>query len=388
MSFPISNEPTQHILYEQSIKSKKRSFDDDSDGYDQYVFFDEPVNKKVVMVWTEQENVILVQILSDFFSNDTMISMKTNNKWEDFTSRVNAETGRVRTRKKIYDKITNMLIRENNLHTPFKELLEKPKINKKAKRQKIVTNPTTIPLPSETQISSSNSISSLSTGNQQISSSAVPLSPPPANQNSIEYRLFLLSLSFSNGYIEGMKKYIEEKEKTPPSPLNTNLLRFNKLDNYKLEPPHQFFHLGYNCVINRLSEADFKNIHFHTLYPPHLTNPFKIGLSCHLQSEKGVKDRIHNEIQSSIDKGLDPNTPISMPFTNIDKEFQDPIDLLFYKLLSNNYIHKFNEIRKIEQFNKTWTEITSTSNNPFADDSHNLDFPSTVWDLNQLNDSY
>jgi hypothetical protein len=375
MTFSLSSESTQPILYEQPIESKKRSFDDESDGYDQYVFFDEPVNKKVIMRWSKQENLKLAQILNDSFAKNTMTSMNKH-KWEDLTEKFNAETNTIRTKKQVYNKVTNMLIRGNNPLNTFKDLLEKQTINKKTKHQKVTTNPTTTSLSSETQTASNN---------LQTPSSTLETIPLSDYQKMITHKLSILSRAFYKGYLEGIKKYAEEKEKNGNNIPNIRLLSFNTLDMYNLELPRQFSYLGYNCAINRLTGADTKNVNIDTLYPSHLTTSF-IGLSCYSKSKEDAKNRISNQIQDLINKGLDPKTPISMPFTNIDCESQNSVNSLFYKILSNNCTHNFNKRRKrekIDQLYKDWVGIYTSSDGDTSTPHKrtDLDISSLNWDL-------
>jgi hypothetical protein len=353
MTSSISNEFSQSSIHKLTNNPKKRSAPLPSD---------DSTKKKVKIIWSDQENIIIINILKTSFSDETMLSMKHCNKWRNLTSKFNSAANTTKRERQIYKKVRNLLLQENYLPVPFKNLLANPKI---AKYQNFITEATTqtssssdissfttegsqtpsfslassssknntslssdisslttedsqtpqiitTSLPSESQASSSYDIPSLSTNNRQTSSFAVTPTLFLAKQAAIKDKLFYLSQAFSEGYIEGMKRYTKEKEKNGNNIPNIRLLDFNHLKTYLLDLPVQFFNLGYSCVINRLTEANFKNINFNILYPSHLTNPFNVDLSCYLQSKEDTKVRVRYEIQSSIDNGLDADTPISI----------------------------------------------------------------------------
>jgi hypothetical protein len=312
-----------------------------------------PIQKRTKSIWNDLENLTLMQILSTSFSDESMSSMRPSNtrfpnKWEILTNEFNEKSGSNKTERQVYKKVRATIIQDDYLKTPFKLLLSKSKLSQHHQS----TNEQTQEHPIITIEASSTTLSESSseTTNAESSSEAPFPNLPPSKIEATHNNLRFYSKILSKGYLEGLKFYTEKKETNPS--LSHPKLNFDLLKTYDLQLGTLIYHLGYNCAIKRLQEADTKNIDHNLLYPPSLTtSPFNIQFSCYLQVVEDVKARSRNEGYMPI---------ISMPFTNIDSTlFQEPIQQQVYKIFFNYSINRFNKAKteRIEQLNKKWLDL-------------------------------
>jgi hypothetical protein len=352
----ISNELPQDTFHELTNNSKKRKASEPSNN---------SANKKIVMIWSHQEILTLVQVLKNSFANNSMTSMR--GKWASFTDNFNKEANTSKTSKQVYRKISLMFSKGDYLHTPFKTLLaeKEPPINQNTVTAKTNTQP-----PSQ---------ASSSTQKPQTTTTlffpSYSISPKEKEMERLTHSCFI---AYFEGYKYGKQKHIEKKEQRLKGEKGEfshliAVVDFNNTNSYKLKLKEQGFQLGYACAIRRLIDANTQKQDFNYLYPSGLEDLSSIDLFCYLKATQDTLERCDLEDQMNFIKGADTHTSIMPLFDDMNDIFKRSIRDQIYTLFLTNSILEINEARRKKQL----VEELEKSNDPFdlGVDSSFLDVP-------------
>jgi hypothetical protein len=284
------------------------------------------IDKKTHLLWDDQENLILVQILSTSYSNESMFSMRAPNKqkvldskWKVLTNEFNEKSDSNRTERQVYKKKRSTLIQDDYFQTPFKELLPQSKLKQLhndtssdlihcSTQENTTDNSTNTETYTKPQHSTSSQVTSPPLNEPKDIQVTLPSSFPPFTASStslspkerqMQYLSHCCFVHFLKGYEQGRERYIKEKEEL----LKADFTGLNNLSFNQLGIDEQALYLGHACITKRLTDANTKNLDLDFLYPNNFDDCFSTDLFCTAKAEKNALARRKHEIQINKTKG-------------------------------------------------------------------------------------